>query len=115
MRNWKAGSARKRKRYASCARTSRTLTTMSSRTRIGAEGLYEANKSAAAWTSPGWENPLLVGGKSLRPLLAVALRGVADDRIGLRRRTNLVHLDGFALKLFVVLKEAAQHQQAVLW
>src|SRR5271156_4161315 len=46
-------------------------------------------------------------------LLAVAAQGIFNDGIGLGCGLNLVYLYRFAFQLLVVLKEAAQHEQAV--
>jgi hypothetical protein len=46
-------------------------------------------------------------------LFAVAVKSVEDDGIGLGRGADLIDFDRFAFELFVILKEAAQHEQAV--
>ena len=56
---------------------------------------------------------LLRPAKSLAPLLAVTPQCIGNDRVRLRRRPDVIDLNRFTLELFVVLKEAAQHQQAV--
>ncbi len=48
--------------------------------------------------------------EALAPLLAVAVQGVVDDGIGFRRRLDFIHLHRFAFELFVILKEASQHE-----
>src|SRR5579863_417582 len=53
--------------------------------------------------------------KSLAPLLAVTAQSVVDDRIRLARRTYLIHFHFFSFKLFVILEESSQHDQAVWW
>ena len=56
---------------------------------------------------------MLGGFEAFAPLFAVAVEGVENDGVGLTGRPNLIHFHGFAFQLFVVLKKAAQHQQAV--
>ena len=56
---------------------------------------------------------LLCGLEAFAPLFAVAMQGVEDDGVGFGRRADLIHLDGFAFQLLVVLKEAAKHDQAM--
>src|SRR5260221_8358143 len=46
-------------------------------------------------------------------LFAVAVERVEDDRVRFRGGSNLVDFDGFAFELFVILKEAAEHEEAV--
>src|SRR5258708_7511133 len=46
-------------------------------------------------------------------LLAVSAQSVLDDRISVGRGANLIDFHRLAFQLLVVLKEAAQHQQAV--
>jgi carboxypeptidase family protein len=46
-------------------------------------------------------------------LFAVAVQRVEDDGVGFRWRAYLIDLDGLAFELFVILKKAAEHEQAV--
>jgi hypothetical protein len=52
--------------------------------------------------------------ESLAPLMAEAGERVFDDRQSALRGLDLVHIDGFALELFVIEEEAAQHAEAML-
>jgi hypothetical protein len=46
-------------------------------------------------------------------LFAVAVQRIENDGVRFRWWADLIHLDGFAFELFVVLKKAAEHEQAV--
>ena len=46
-------------------------------------------------------------------LFAVAVQGIEDDGVGLSGGTDIIDLDSFAFELFVVLKKAAEHQEAM--
>ena len=50
--------------------------------------------------------------KSLTPLLAVAAQRIFENGICLGGGLDLIHFDGLALKLLVVLEKAAEHDQA---
>src|SRR5688572_16747932 len=51
--------------------------------------------------------------EALAALAAVARQGVLDDRVGILGRLDLVHLDGLAFELLVVLEETLEHAKPV--
>src|SRR5580692_4840414 len=51
--------------------------------------------------------------EALAALFAVAAQRIEDDGIGFGGGPYLIHLDGLAFELFVILKEAPQHEQAM--
>src|SRR5580658_4619603 len=61
----------------------------------------------------GMDSSLFRALEPFAALVAVALQRVEDDGICLARRTYLIDLNRFAFELLVILKESAQHEQAM--
>src|SRR5258708_4377957 len=74
-------------------------------------GTTRSRALPVSFEKPDW--PLFRDFEAFAALFAVAVQRVEDDGIRFRWGAYLIDLDGLAFELFVILKKATEHEQAV--